>query len=115
MTYYNILKCGEGLQCWFLSVYRHFFILVITFLVHIKISLNLKDIDDCSPDPCMNGATCMDGIDSYTCACVAGYTGDNCSTGIMQYYLEMHVNLFIPLSTFKILANLLKDFSLLPF
>ena len=23
----------------------------------------------------------MDGVDSYTCTCVAGYTGDTCTTG----------------------------------
>ena len=27
---------------------------------------------------CLNGGTCVDGINSYTCSCVAGYTGSNC-------------------------------------
>ena len=38
------------------------------------------DIDECSPDPCENGGTCTDGINSYTCACIPGYDGANCST-----------------------------------
>ncbi|XP_072015170.1 ryncolin-1-like [Amphiura filiformis] len=31
-------------------------------------------------DPCQNGGTCVDGtgVDSFTCACAAGYTGDTC-------------------------------------
>ena len=40
----------------------------------------LVDIDDCDPDQCENGATCNDGVDSYTCDCVSGYTGNNCET-----------------------------------
>ncbi|XP_060565850.1 neurocan core protein-like isoform X3 [Ruditapes philippinarum] len=41
----------------------------------------IKDIDECTPDPCQNGATCTDGVDSYTCTCVNGYVGTyNCET-----------------------------------
>ncbi len=41
----------------------------------------LVDINECSSSPCMNGATCTDAVNSYTCACVAGYTGTHCETG----------------------------------
>ena len=41
----------------------------------------LLDIDDCDPSPCLNGGKCVDGVDSYSCKCAAGYTGDNCETG----------------------------------
>ena len=40
------------------------------------------DIDDCASAPCQNGGTCVDGINSYTCNCVYGYTGDHCQTGM---------------------------------
>ena len=43
---------------------------------------NCSSIDDCSPNPCLNGGICIDGINDYTCECVAGYTGKNCSTNI---------------------------------
>ena len=53
--------------------------------VHIIISkceISLVvDINDCSSSPCMNGATCTDAVNSYACACIAGYTGTHCETG----------------------------------
>ena len=40
------------------------------------------DIDKCSPNPCQNGGSCTDGINSYNCSCATGYTGANCETNI---------------------------------
>ena len=31
--------------------------------------------DDCASDPCHHGATCIDGVNEYTCNCAAGYNG----------------------------------------
>ena len=42
------------------------------------------DIDECNPNPCLNGAVCVDGINGYTCFCPAGYTGINCETSELQ-------------------------------
>ncbi|KAM5172591.1 aggrecan core protein [Mantella aurantiaca] len=36
------------------------------------------DIDECLPSPCVNGATCVDGIDSFKCLCLPSYGGDLC-------------------------------------
>ena len=47
----------------------------------LQCDILLIDIDECSSNPCMNGATCTDAVNSYTCACVAGYTGTHCETG----------------------------------
>ena len=44
-------------------------------------SLYIADIDDCVGQPCQNGATCIDAVNNYTCNCVDGYTGRNCSIG----------------------------------
>ena len=38
----------------------------------------LTDIDDCSPNPCKNQGTCIDKVNSYSCSCVAKFTGENC-------------------------------------
>ena len=36
------------------------------------------DIDECAAKPCLNGGSCEDGINSYTCKCSAGFDGKNC-------------------------------------
>ena len=36
------------------------------------------DIDDCSSNPCHNNGACIDGVNSFTCTCAAGYSGTNC-------------------------------------
>jgi len=40
-----------------------------------------NNIDDCYgavPNQCQNGATCIDGVNSYTCQCAPGWTGRLC-------------------------------------
>jgi len=50
------------------------------------------NIDDCASSPCLNGATCYDGTNQYSCTCVSGWTGpqcqvdiDNCVVGVCQH------------------------------
>nr|QEM40460.1 aggrecan [Kogia sima] len=38
----------------------------------------MADIDECLSSPCLNGATCVDAIDSFTCLCLPSYQGDLC-------------------------------------
>ena len=40
-----------------------------------------EDIDDCSPNPCQNGA-CVDKIADYECQCTTGWEGKDCDTNI---------------------------------
>ena len=51
--------------------------------------LIVADIDECSSDPCQNGGTCTDLVNSHTCACQAGYDGDNCQNGTSNIRLFM--------------------------
>ncbi|CAN8187487.1 unnamed protein product [Coccothraustes coccothraustes] len=37
-----------------------------------------EDTDVCHSSPCVNGATCVDGIDSFKCFCLPSYGGDLC-------------------------------------
>ena len=39
------------------------------------------DIDDCVNHTCASGGLCVDGVNSYSCNCSAGYTGESCLTG----------------------------------
>ncbi len=47
-----------------------------------------SDIDYCDSNPCQNGATCNDLINSYVCVCVDGYIGLNCQTGNVNQILQ---------------------------
>jgi hypothetical protein len=42
---------------------------------------DFTDVDECKSVPCMNGGTCVDAVDSYTCLCELGNTHPQCSTG----------------------------------
>jgi len=41
-----------------------------------------EDRDECIKNPCKNGGTCIDGLNSYQCKCADGYTGANCEQNI---------------------------------
>ena len=45
-------------------------------------SLLFSDVNECSSDPCLNGASCTDLVSGYECTCAGGYEGDNCETGM---------------------------------
>ena len=51
------------------------------FHIFSQCDIVLVDINECSSNPCMHGATCTDAVNSYICGCVAGYTGTHCETG----------------------------------
>eukprot|EP00117_Sycon_ciliatum_P037554 scpid32913/ scgid6063/ Fibropellin-1; Epidermal growth factor-related protein 1; Fibropellin-I; SpEGF I; UEGF-1 len=39
-----------------------------------------REINECAPRPCLNGGTCLDQVNNYTCICLFSYTGVNCET-----------------------------------
>jgi len=40
------------------------------------------DTDECASDPCLNGATCSDGMNEFVCHCTPEYTGSTCDTEV---------------------------------
>lgn len=39
------------------------------------------DVNDCASSPCKNGATCIDGINTFQCVCPHGWEGSVCDAG----------------------------------
>ncbi len=39
-------------------------------------------------EPCQNGGTCIDGVNSYTCECLSGFEGDDCEINIDDCHAE---------------------------
>lgn len=39
---------------------------------------SFSDINDCESNPCKNGGTCIDGVNSYKCICSDGWEGAYC-------------------------------------
>ena len=69
----NIPKAPMANNCPYV-IARYF---LYTFLL-------FPDIDECSPDPCQNGATCVDGDNMFTCWCPLGYTGHTCGISTLR-------------------------------
>ena len=53
----------------------------------INLRYIIVDKDDCGPNPCQNGGSCIDAVNGYKCDCKDGYTGDNCQTGEYYYFM----------------------------
>ena len=51
----------------------------------VNIMLAFPDIDDCKSDPCLNGGTCKDGINSFTCQCAEGFDGSTCANSMYVF------------------------------
>ena len=75
-------------------------ILLLCSLKYVNIRLTIftffsfQDVDDCPNSNCMNGASCIDGINTFTCACPAGFTGPTCNLSMVQvlFYKLFHFN-----------------------
>ena len=51
-------------------------------VVIVLYRLPFVDVLECSSDPCLNGATCLEETNNYVCICQFGYEGDRCETYI---------------------------------
>ena len=63
--------------------------------------LFVVDVDECAMNTCMNGASCVDGVATFTCSCIVGFTGANCETSTFKIY-----NFLIKLVIFNLKIHL---------
>ena len=49
----------------------------------------------------MNGATCNDQVNTYSCACAAGYSGDMCETGNLESWISVFYIVIICIFTYS--------------
>ena len=56
--------------------------------------ISFTDINECTNNPCQNGATCENLQGSYRCDCKSGYNGNNCQTGNKIIFIGS-LNLFL--------------------
>ena len=75
-------------RCYLKSVY--FFKIITSFPYYSSKSAACPsllplttDVNDCNGS-CLNGGSCIDGLKSFTCNCLAGYTGRLCETGRIE-------------------------------
>ncbi|KAG2466627.1 SVEP1 protein, partial [Polypterus senegalus] len=63
------------------------------------------DIDECEANQCLNQATCVDGLNSFTCKCPPGFNGTRCETEMSSNFdLEFAVS---GIYTYVILENVM--------
>lgn len=53
------------------------------------------DIDECASSPCVNGATCNNMINKFTCTCASGFLGILCEIGMKDLLQHVYVNVVV--------------------
>ncbi|XP_053535337.1 protein jagged-2 isoform X1 [Ictalurus punctatus] len=51
-----------------------------------------ENVNDCAPSPCVNGGTCLDGINSFSCICRNGWEGQLCDHEVNECESEPCMN-----------------------
>ena len=63
---------------------------------------------ECYPNPCQNGGICTDHVNSYTCTCASGFTGNDCETStIFDCYFDNRNLYYLILFVRKTFPNIL--------
>ncbi|KAF7710817.1 hypothetical protein HF521_009689 [Silurus meridionalis] len=51
-----------------------------------------ENVNDCAPSRCMNGGTCLDGINMFSCICRSGWKGQLCDEEVYECESEPCMN-----------------------
>ena len=52
--------------------------------MYLYILYFVLDYDECASDPCVNGGTCLNLINTFQCSCPDGYAGEECNIGMYE-------------------------------
>ncbi|XP_072321814.1 fibulin-7 [Eucyclogobius newberryi] len=48
-----------------------------------------RDINECASSPCLNGGTCVDEVNQFSCVCAKGWAGDTCQSPVPPFFITM--------------------------
>ncbi|XP_076821841.1 sushi, von Willebrand factor type A, EGF and pentraxin domain-containing protein 1-like isoform X2 [Clavelina lepadiformis] len=77
---YSFPASHDDYEVWF--VVKGYLSWTTVELDNITLSEDLSCYDECNPNPCQNGGTCINRINDYTCACSSLYEGRDCTERI---------------------------------
>lgn len=66
------------------------------FCTYIFTIIIVSDVYDCSGVICRNGGTCIDGVNTYSCKCMTGYTGQHCEISKISSFTYPSIILEVP-------------------
>ena len=52
-------------------------------------------VDECASTPCVNGGSCVDGINQYTCTCASGWEGILCDVGKSGFVMIIYDIIYV--------------------
>ena len=52
---------------------------------HSRDIYHLLEVVECVSEPCVNGGTCVEGFNQYSCECPIGWEGVQCEIGIALF------------------------------